>query len=359
MYKSFIQKLSRRAFLGSTASFLAVRELPAGIGIAKGRLGMCSFSCHRQWEAVREKSASTKFTDAATFYQYARSIGADGVQTSIGSLSVAEAVQLRKRVEATDGYLEGDVRIPREAKDLDKFENEIKLTKLAGATVARSLLSGSRRYETWKTREAFLAFVRESELRLAMIEPILEKHELKLAVENHKDFTADEMLELLKQFDSPWLGINIDTGNNIALLEDPYEAIEKLAPFAMSVHLKDMALQKSEPPSFLLSEVPCGEGFLDLQRICQTLVSHHPGLVFNLEMATRDPLNVPFQSETYWRSFGVPPDQAKITAVEALIEANPPKQPPPTIKNKSMVDQIIEEEANNRRSLAWMHTELG
>lgn len=81
--------------------------------------------------------------------------------------------------------------------ELERFERDIILSKQAGAELARSFLSGSRRYETWKTREVFLEFRRQSSLRLAMVEPILAKHRLRLAIENHKDFTTVEMIELL------------------------------------------------------------------------------------------------------------------------------------------------------------------
>ncbi len=38
------------------------------------------------------------------------------------------------------------------------------------------------------------------------------------------------------------VGVCLDTGNNIALLEDPDVTVETLAPLAVSVHLKDMAV---------------------------------------------------------------------------------------------------------------------
>jgi hypothetical protein len=53
-----------------------------------------------------------------------------------------------------------------------------------------------------------------------------------------------------------------------------------------------MAVQEYED-GFLLSEVPLGEGFLDLRKIIATLRRAKPGLPLNLEMITRDPLKVP------------------------------------------------------------------
>jgi sugar phosphate isomerase/epimerase len=65
-----------------------------------------------------------------------------------------------------------------------------------------------------------------------------------LAIENHKDWTADEMAALMKEKASRWLGVCLDTGNNIALLDDPMATVEALAPYAISTHIKDMGSRR-------------------------------------------------------------------------------------------------------------------
>jgi len=337
-------------------ALLAARHALAASGRAPGRLGVCTFSCHRAWSALRDKSAVVPFTDGPTFYDYVRRLGTDGAQTGSSTLDEAAATRLRLHVEATGGYYEGDLRLPTKDGELDKFESDIRLTRLAGATVARAVLSGSRRYETWKTLDAFKAFRAESSLRLARVEPILKKHRLKLAVENHKDLTGGELAGLLREFNSEWLGVNVDTGNNLALLEDPYETVEALAPFTLSVHLKDMAIQP-HARGFLLSEVNCGQGFLDLPRIAATLRKANPRVCFNLEMATRDPLLVPCLDDGYFATF---PDRRATHLAAAMdrVQTHPLKQPPPTIAGLPMTQQLADEEANNRVCLEWMHQRL-
>lgn len=44
-----------------------------------------------------------------------------------------------------------------------------------------------------------------------------EQYGIRLAVENHIDFTSDEMVQLLDAVGSPYLGINFDTGNFLRL----------------------------------------------------------------------------------------------------------------------------------------------
>jgi sugar phosphate isomerase/epimerase len=58
-----------------------------------------------------------------------------------------------------------------------------------------------------------------------------------LALENHWGLTTspDLLLRIWREVNSPWLGINMDTGN---FADDPYAGIEKLAPHASIVQAK-------------------------------------------------------------------------------------------------------------------------
>lgn len=59
-----------------------------------------------------------------------------------------------------------------------------------------------------------------------------------LALENHGGLTetADGMLALVRDVQSPWFGVNLDTGN--FRTEDPYGDLAKLAPYAVNVQVK-------------------------------------------------------------------------------------------------------------------------
>ncbi|MEM0897265.1 MAG: sugar phosphate isomerase/epimerase family protein [Verrucomicrobiota bacterium] len=61
-------------------------------------------------------------------------------------------------------------------------------------------------------------------------------HGVILGVENHGNLTADQMLTLMKGVDSPWIGINLDTGNFFS--DDPYGDLEACVPYAVNVQAK-------------------------------------------------------------------------------------------------------------------------
>jgi 3-oxoisoapionate decarboxylase len=352
-YALLICPMDRRHFLVTLPSLAAARMLLAADGQTSSRIGLCSFSCHQQWKAVGKEGVEVKFQDVAGFYRYARELGADGVQTSLRSTDLAVAKAIRALVEESGGYYEGDLRLPKSENELAAFENEVRLAKEAGATVARAVFTGGRRYEIFKTAAEFRAFHENAAKTLTWIEPILEKHRLKVAFENHKDHRIAELIDLMHGISSEWIGVLVDTGNNLALLEDPDAVVAALAPFALSVHLKDMAVQPHED-GFLLSEVIPGTGMLDLPELIATLKRANPALVFNLEMATRDPLLVPCLRDDYYTTFPTDYRTRWLDAAMERIRANPPRAAVPAVTGKAVGDVIREEESNNRAGLDWM-----
>jgi sugar phosphate isomerase/epimerase len=98
-------------------------------------------------------------------------------------------------------------------------------------------------------------------------------HDVKLADENHIDFDSDEMLSLIKAVNSPYFGINFDTGNFMRVLDDPIKGMEKLAKYTFSTHVKDLKpnRQASVDDWFFFSSTPVGDGLVDNQKLAQLL----------------------------------------------------------------------------------------
>ena len=338
--------MNRRQFIITLPAFATARSILAAAGAKESRLGICTFSCHQRWKL-------TKPLDAAQFYRYARELGAEGVQSPLRG---CEPKTIRELVEQSGGYYEGELRLPKSKTDLAAFEAEVRQTREAGATVARAVFTNGRRYEAFQSMEAFQAFHEHAKRTLALIEPVLRKHQLKLAIENHKDHTTEEQVGMMKAISSEWIGVLVDTGNNLALLEEPHGVIEALAPFALSVHLKDMAVQSADD-GFLLSEVPLGTGFLDLPRMITTLRKANPAIVINLEMATRDPLRIPCLKEGYFTTLPGR-KETHLTAAMQRVKQNPPKAPVPVVSGKPNEQILAEEEQHNRHGLAWIQKKL-
>jgi hypothetical protein len=60
---------------------------------------------------------------------------------------------------------------------------------------------------------------------------------------------------------------------------------------------------EEDPAGFRMSEVPLGDGRLDLRRMLGAIRRNRPQTRFVLEMITRDPLLIPCLTEKYWETY--------------------------------------------------------
>lgn len=274
--------IHRRHFLTGSAAALA-----ASAAAPKSRMGICTTS-YMTFRKIR---------DAMQMLEHCHGLGAAGIQAGPPS----DPAAFRARAEALGMWYEGMVGLPR-ANDNGAFEAQVKACKAAGAKVVRAGALGGRRYETFASLEEWKRFVADSKAAVKRAVPVLEREQITMGLENHKDWTLEEHLALLKEYESPRLGVCLDFGNNISLLDDPRELVEKLAPYAATTHVKDMAYEE-DATGFLMSEVPLGDGRLDLKGMVETVRRARPETRFVLEMITRNPLVVPCLTEKYWATF--------------------------------------------------------
>jgi sugar phosphate isomerase/epimerase len=186
--------------------------------------------------------------------------------------------------------------------------------------------------------------VAQSHRRLEAALPLLERYKIPLGLENHKDWTADEMAALMKKYSSEYLGVCLDFGNNISLLDGPMEVVEKLALFTVSTHVKNMGVERYSD-GFLLSEMVLDKGFLDLPRILALVRQARPNTRFSLEMITRDPLHIPCLTDKYWVTF---PDRNGRYLARTLtqVQNNQSSQPLPRVAQLSHDAYVRLEEEN-------------
>jgi 3-oxoisoapionate decarboxylase len=349
--------LNRRDFLAATMTGALAARLSAAAGKHPDLcpMGLVIHSYPIRGRIERDKG----FADPLRFVEFSRERGAGGIQLPLGIRKPAYCRKLRSAAEKSGMYVEGSSRTPKTRADLDRFEAEVKTARECGATVIRTVLLGGRRYETFKTAAEFRAFKEGADRSLHLAEPVVARHKVHLAVENHKDFRAPELASRMKALSSAFVGVCVDTGNNVALLEEPLETVRTLAPWAVACHLKDMGVEEY-PEGFLLAEVPLGEGFLDLKGIVELLRKARPEIRFSLEMITRDPLKVPCLSDGFWATLDDVPARDLARAL-ALVRRKASKRPLPRISTRDQAGQLKAEEENVRRSLdyARKHLPLG
>lgn len=295
--------------------------------------------------------------DAYEFLEYCHALGAGGIQASLTSFESEYLKKLRERAVSYGMYLEVMAELPKE-NDTNRFARTVAAAKTAGALCIRTAALSGRRYETFSQLSDWQEFVKGSLAAIDRALPIVTREKMPLAIENHKDWTARELASLVKDRSSEYLGVCLDTGNNIALLDNPMDVIETLAPYAISTHFKDMAVE-AYADGFLLSEVPLGEGIVDLRRVVAILQRARPNTRFTLEMITRNPLKVPCLTDKYWATF--PDRNGKYLAdtLRMVNEAAGRLQHLPHVDSESREGLLQLEEENVKQCLYYSRTRLG
>ena len=335
---------------------MAVPNLVIPDFLKSERMGMSQATYAVRWKHKENVRAYPSFESALDVIDHCIEIKAGGSQLGVGGWTKDFARKVRKKCDAHELFFEGQIRLPQENEDISRFENDLIASKEAGASINRTACLSGRRYVNFESREAFVQFKEKSLKAIQTAEPVLRKHKMKLAIENHKDWRADELVEIIKHFDSEWIGVTLDTGNNISFMEDPMYVIETLAPYAFSTHIKDMAYAMYED-GILLSEVPLGEGVVDLKRAIKLCKQYNPKITFNLEMITRDPLKVPCLTENYWATFDHQHSGRELAGI--LKKAKASRFELPTTSDKDMAGALEFEELNNLTSLRYAENSLG
>ena len=335
--RMFLKAAGRSAALPFAAAAVAGREARGAGTTAATEMGIASTS-YMMFRKPR---------DTYEFLEHCHSLGAAGIQAAING----DPERIRKRAEELGMYVEAMVPLPKGGSTAD-FEQRLQSAKAAGAVALRAGALSGRRYETFASLEDWQKFVADAHHSVELAVPLLEKHRLRMGLENHKDWTIDEHVALLKKYSSEYLGACIDFGNNISLLDDPSEVVERLAPYAVTTHVKDMAVEGC-PEGFLLSEVPLGAGILDMTRLIEVVRRAKPNVRLSLEMITRDPLLVPCLTDKYWVTF---PDRNGRFLARTLrfVEKNTQHgKELPRVAQLSSDAQMAKEESNVVTSLAW------
>ena len=326
----------------------AFKEVPMGIVV---------HSYASRWQSKVNSQKYPGFSNAIDLIEHCHKIGAGGVQVMVKDWSADFAKKIRDKREKLGLYLEGSIAVPAKAEDVPVFEQEVINAKEAGAQILRTVTSSGRRYEIFHSPEDVQEFKRKALASLRLAEPVLRKHKVRLAVENHKDWRADELVAALQQIKSEWIGVTLDFGNSIALMEDPMEVVEALVPYVFSTHVKNMGVEEYTD-GFLLSEVPLGKGFLDIQKIVTLCRQHNPSVTFNLEMITRDPLQIPCLTDNYWASFHGVPGHALAQTLR-MVKQNRYKSPLPRVSQLSAEERLGVEEENILECLAYSRDKVG
>ncbi|MBU0717129.1 MAG: sugar phosphate isomerase/epimerase [Planctomycetes bacterium] len=212
-----------------------------------------------------------------------------------------------------DGELK---RLDANGKDLDvllevhggtalrpDYEETIRKAAMAGVKVVGCSFGMMMRPDKIATLKEWDEHMDKCRHRLKEIAGVAKALGITIGVENHLDFTIEELRNLVKDADASNVGVIFDVGNPIGTLDDPIEAADMLGPYTVATHYKDFAVEEVAR-GFVLTMVPLGCGSLQLPEITKRLVRHVPSDIgFAIEMMNGQQLKINWLEDRFWVPF--------------------------------------------------------
>jgi sugar phosphate isomerase/epimerase len=219
--------------------------------------------------------------------------------TSVSDLG-AELRKRNMRVVADYGVI-----VDADADDLRQY---LCTARRTGATVVRATLSNVLCGDRRTCAGGWLSRLEASAARLREVLPLAEEMGLSIAIENHQDATTDDLLRLFEMAGkSTAFGVTLDTGNPLAMGEDPVEAARRLAQLIRHVHLKDYTIHFA-PEGYRLVRCAAGDGVIDFPAILAVVAANGHPVMPSIEIAAQATRTIPILDRGWWSSY--PPREA-------------------------------------------------
>ena len=138
--------------------------------------------------------------------------------------------------------------------------------------------------------------------------PKIEEYGMKIAIENHTDTFADEILWLVDRLDHPLIGTCVDTMNPLQVIENPEYAMERMLPKAYCCHFSDDIIIV-DPLGVHDIGAAHGQGSMDCPRMVQ-------------QIRDKSPMDrIIFENEIAFKSMDEPIEEARAREMEACLES--------------------------------------
>lgn len=120
--------------------------------------------------------------------------------------------------------------------------------------------------------------------------PTIEQYGMKIAIENHCDLFADEVIWIVEQLNHPLIGACCDTINSLVLTEGVKSCVDKMAPYAYCVHFCDNRVF-ADPDGTHSLGCAIGDGDIDCVAIMKTLREKAPAELDTIDLEIELPLS--------------------------------------------------------------------
>jgi 3-oxoisoapionate decarboxylase len=263
------------------------------------RVGAVAYGFEYSIALFRSNKREGPRMDAFGFIDATKKTGGDVAQIFISMISKMDESEL-KRLRTHAANLDVMIEVHGGSATGPNFEKVMKQASVLGSKVIGCSFGFKDRPNKISTLAAWDKHVENCRARLKQLVDIASDYKIVVAVENHLDFTVEELRDLVASVNSPYAGVVFDVGNTIATLDDPIEAAEILGPYVVATHYKDFAIEEVAR-GFRFTMVPLGAGSLNLKGITERLYKYmKPGMGLSIEMINGQQFEINWLEDRFW-----------------------------------------------------------
>jgi sugar phosphate isomerase/epimerase len=166
---------------------------------------------------------------------------------------------------------------------------------------------------------------------------------VKLAVENHGgDLQARELKMMIEAVGPDVMGVCLDSGNPVWMLEDPRLTLETLIDYTLTCHVRDSAVWMV-PEGIAVRWVNMGDGNVDIDGWIRAFIQAKPGLPIIFEnLVSTSPRIHHIYDPAFWNNWRKMPAW-EFSRLLALAEKGTPKPATPRPPGKTAGQQKIDD----------------
>lgn len=254
-------------------------------------------------------------------------------------------------------YLEGG----SSGTDPVEMERQLRATSIMGGKVLKTSVGWLLHPEIISNTDEWREYRKQTIQNLKALAKMAKYWDIKIGLENHFDVTYQELVQIIEEVDSEYIGVTLDTANAFGIVQDPVETAHALAPYTVATHFKDWKIYEI-PTGYALKMDALGTGDVDLKTITSLVRAVNPNINFSIELDLHRNFELKALDPNFWNSFEKRDPNDLVKVLNIARKANRPVselKDVPFLKGASIEELIKHEKDMLKKSIDYCVKELG
>jgi 3-oxoisoapionate decarboxylase len=335
--------MTRRSFIAAAGTAPALAAAPQPV-----RLGVDLFSIRSQpWNAFEHLDYCARWKAKVVHFSEIRFIGSleddhlRKVRDHASKLGIEVEIGMRSICPTSKAF------DPKQGTAEEQIARMLHAAQVVGSPIVRCFQGTSA---DRATPGGIDARIDDSVKTLRACKSRIVDSGLKIAIENHAgDMQARELKRLVEEAGRDYVGVCLDSGNPLWVLEDPHLTLETLHPYVLTSHIRDTALWRV-PEGVAVAWVRMGEGNVGIDDYVRKFQQLCPGRALSLEVIVTPPRTYAIQDPKFWEAYKTVPAWEFARFLKLADNGKPHPNDPPVSKELAAEKERTDLEASMRHA---------